>query len=68
MPPLFNSSFAETERPRASRPNRLCLRAAGKSPVARECVVADAVTYELVSASNSLVTGKNTGNFAVFDP
>jgi hypothetical protein len=37
-----------------------------KSPVARECVVADTVRIEPVSTANSLLTGKRTGNFAEF--
>jgi hypothetical protein len=39
-----------------------------KSPVAHDCVVADAVSIEPVSNSNSLLTGKNTGNFADSGP
>ena len=30
-----------------------------------DCVVADAVAFERVSASNSLLTGKRTGIFSI---
>src|SRR5215469_525012 len=38
------------------------------SPQRPHCVADDAVSCELVSAPNSLLTGKLTGNFAESDP
>jgi hypothetical protein len=39
-----------------------------KAGFAQDCVVADAVLVGLVSASNSLLTGKRTGNFSISGP
>jgi hypothetical protein len=52
---------------RRSPPIRGHSAAARKSPQTRDCVVVDAARIEPVSTSNSLVTGKRTGNFAETD-
>jgi len=44
--------------------NALCGR--NRLRRSKECVVADAVVIEPVSASDSLLTGKRTGNFSIF--
>jgi hypothetical protein len=57
-------AFGETARHKESPPLAGICRPFGKSPVARECVVDDAVDREPVSAPNSLLTGKIAGKFA----
>ena len=53
-------------RPKAYKQNAEAMEAFKKTflPAWRDCVADDAVSCELVSAPNSLLTGKLTGNFA----
>ena len=53
----------ETKPTHRTPPIRSYSPGTGKSPLERECVVADAVSIEPVSYPNSLLTGKFTGNF-----
>src|SRR5437879_10424972 len=57
-------------RPKAYKQNVEAMEAFKKTflPAWRDCVADDAVSCELVSAPNSLLTGKLTGNFANSGP
>src|SRR5215813_7756189 len=50
------------------RPPPTQMFASGLGPQRRDCLADDAVSCELVSAPNSLLTGKLTGNFANSGP
>ena len=54
----FEDAFAETGPRKEAGQFGANHRVRGNLPLERECVVADAVTVEPVSATNSLVTGK----------
>src|SRR5262249_13183336 len=57
--------LSEGPRPRVGEAGRSLTPAASSS---RDCVADDAVSCEPVSAPNSLLTGKLTGNFANSGP
>ena len=59
---LRRFAVAETKSRQTTRPFGGYSARTGKSPLERECVVADAVGIEPVSYPNSLLTGKFTGN------
>jgi hypothetical protein len=63
-----NAAVSENEPSHRSPPIRGLSYTFRKSPVAPDCVVAHAVQIGPVSATNSLRTGKLTGNFADSGP
>jgi hypothetical protein len=65
-PVTFNGSSAETKSPCENPPIRRCLHDTGKSLFVWDCVVADAVTVEPVSATKFPASRENAGNCCEF--